>query len=387
VLTTIDPADFSQDAKDNLKGQALFLRALAYFDLVKKFGGVPLFLEPPTSYQGTFKTRSPVAAIYEQVLADASQAAALLPARTGQHVVGRATAGAAYTLLADVYITLQRWAEAETALRAVEKMDYSLLADYADIFRPANKGNAEIVFEINYVEATSQPLYSTFLYSFIPELSNPAAITGVGPISRNGNGGLNLPTPDLAAAYQQDTDKRYGATIGYYTGPSPLVGIPTYQHMPYVKKYLHPHAIPGQTNVNWPVYRYAEVLLMLAESLNEQQKPAQALAYLNQVRSRAGLSNIAPAGQTQLRDLILQERRLELAFENKRYHDLVRTGMAVNVLNAFGEKVKAEPQHYYYAPGNAPVPNAFQVTNDYLLYPIPISELVVNNSLEQNPGY
>ncbi len=386
VLSKIDGVTFDQSIKDNLKGQALFLRAFAYFDLVKFFGGIPLFLEPPTSYEQTFKNRSTVAEVYDQIIKDAKEAATLLPNKSGQ-AIGRPSSGAANTLLADVYMAQGKWAEAEVALLTVTAMGYNLLTNYADIFKPTNKGNSEIIFDIGYVTGTSQPLFNPTPYTFLPATPNPAVITGVSPANANGGGSMNIPTPELIAAYEsQITDTRFAASIGFFTGAGALVGIPAYTNQPYVKKYLHPHAVYGQTDVNWPVYRHAEVLLMLAECLNEQNKPG-VLGYLNQVRTRAGLANKTSTTQTALRDDILQERRVELAFENKRWFDLIRAGKAISVMNAFGASVKANPENYYYVTGNFPPPNSFNVTSDLLLYPIPVNEIIINPELEQNPGY
>jgi hypothetical protein len=386
MLAKIDGVTFTQTVKDNLKGQALFLRAFAYFDLVRKFGGVPLFLIPPTSYKETFKKRSTAAEVYDQIIKDAKDAALLLPTKTVQ-TIGRPSSGAANTLLADVYMMQGKWAEAETALLTVTTMGYSLLPNYADIFKPTNKGNNEVIFDIGYVTGTAQPLFNAAPYAFLPATPNPAVITGVSPANANGGGSLNIPTPELIAAYEsQVIDTRFSASIGFFTGAGALVGIPTYTNQPYVKKYLHPHAVYGQTDVNWPVYRYAEVLLMLAECLNEQNKTG-ALGYLNQVRTRAGLANKASATQAALKDDILQERRVELAFENKRWFDLIRAGKAVSVMSAFGASVKANPQNYYYVTGNIPPPNSFNITPNLLVYPIPVTEIVVNSELTQNPGY
>lgn len=388
VLASIDNANIESSVKDNLKGQVLFLRALAYFDLVKNFGDVPLFTEPPTNYNQTFKPRTPKADVYTQIIADATSAAALLPVKANQ-TASRATSGAARTLLADVYMTLQRWSDAEAALLPVLTMGYSLLPNYEDIFKPTNKGNSEIIFDVNYVTGTSQPLFSSFPYSFIPQTPNPAVITGVSPATPNGGGSNNIPTPEMIAAYEDPVnDERFKASIAFYSGPGSMVGIPVYIDQPYVVKHLHPHSVYNQTDQNWIIYRYAEVLLMMAEILNEQNKSGEALPYINQVRNRASLLNdIITVDKIQLRDIILKERRVELAFENKRWSDLVRTGNAISVMNAFGSNVKANPEDYYYAPGNAPPPNAFQVTVDFLIYPIPINDIIVNPQLEQNPGY
>jgi len=384
ILAQIDAAEFDQAAKDNLKGQAQFLRALAYFDLVRNFGGVPLHVEPATSLDETSLPRSSASEVYNQIIADASSAANLLPGKSSQET-GRATSGAAYTLLADVYLTLGQWADAESALSNVT--DYSLLPNYADVFEPGNEGNDEIIFEVEFLAGTSQTLHSVFPYHFLPRLSDPSIITGVSPAQLN-EGGWNTPTPDLIAAYEDTVqDERYAASIGRFTGPSPITGFP-YNGVPYINKYQHDHPTFGQTDQNWPVYRYAEVLLMMAEAINEQGgRLTEAQGYLNQVRNRAGLGDYTATDQADLRDAILHERRIELAFENKRWHDLVRTGNAVSVMNAFGANVTANPGDYYYAPGNAPTGASFNVTDNKLVYPIPFRELNLNPDLTQNPGY
>src|SRR5690606_23559659 len=181
-------------------------------------------------------------------------------------------------------------------------------------------------------------------------------------------------------------DKRLEASIGFYSGSSPLIGV-VYNNTPYIRKYMYPHARYGQTAQNWPVYRYAEVLLMLAEALNEQGKTGEALEYLNGVRVRAGLSPLSMNDVAGLREKIFKERRIEFAFENKRWRDLVRSGQAVEVMNNFGRKVISDPAKYYYPEGAAPPPNAYQVSDKDLIYPIPIDEIIINPSLRQNPGY
>lgn len=381
VISRIDDTEFEQSVKDNLKGQALFLRALAYFDLVTNYGGVPLHIEPATSLAETSLPRSSEDEVFQQIIADATAAAGILPSSGSDP--GRATSGAAYTLLADAHLWLEQWADAEAALRNVTS--YSLLPNYADIFNPGNEGNSEIIFQVEYVAGTSATLHSVFPYHFIPRLNDPSVLTGVTPSQLN-DGGWNTPTPDLIAAYE-DGDERYDASIGHFTGESPIPGF-EYNEVPYIKKYQHSHSTFGQTSQNWPVYRYSEVLLMLAEAVNEQGgNMGEALGYLNEVRNRAGLSNYTAASQEDLREAILHERRIELAFENKRWDDLVRSGNAVAVMNAFGQRVKSNPGEYYYAEGNSPTAASFNVTEDKLIYPIPFREINLNPELTQNPGY
>lgn len=121
---------------------------------------------------------------------------------------------------------------------------------------------------------------------------------------------------------------------------------------------------------------------MLAECLNETGKPGEALPYLNQVRTRAfgaGKGQVTITDQTALRAIIDKERRTELAFENKRWQDLIRTGQAITVMNAYGAKLK---QQFPYL-----LPQTYTVTQNRLLYPIPLREIQLNSELVQNPGY
>ncbi|ACT92898.1 RagB/SusD family nutrient uptake outer membrane protein [Dyadobacter fermentans] len=379
ILSVIDDANLDKAKSDNFKGQVLFLRALAYFDLVRYYGGVPLPLTPATDLGSATLPRSTAEEVYTQIIADATEAAALLPVRANQEA-GRATSGAAWMLLGDVHLTRKNWAEAETALLKVT--GYTLLGDYAAVFSPSNKNNQESVFEVQYLQGTSLNLSSSFPYAFVPLTPDYTKLT-LGPVgSQSASGsGWNIPTDDLLASYESRTaDKRFSASIGFLTGPS-TVSDTSYVNLPYIKKYQYPHSVFNQTNTNFPVYRYAETLLMLAEAANEQGKLADAQRYLNQVRTRAGLGDSPAKDQTALRAAILKERRVELAFENKRWLDLVRTGNAISVMNAYGAKLKANPAYFYLTPAS------YTLTEDDLLFPIPFLEIQVNPDLKQNPGY
>jgi hypothetical protein len=385
ILTRIDDAQIPESDKTNIKGQALFLRGFSYFELVKKFGGVPLFTDVPDSYSGAFLPRSSTDEVYIQIISDLNLAKDLLPTKKNQ-TLGKANLGAAFTLLGNVYLTQKKWKDTENTLREVLKMEYSLLPNYADLFKPSNKGNIESIFEISYLDGTAFNVGSTFLYSFLPTLSNPSIITGVSPAAQNA-GNFNIPTPDLLLAYEDKVlDQRFSASIGFHTGPSPVVGF-TYANFPYIKKYLQPHARYGETNSNWPIFRFSDVLLMLAESLNEQGKGSEGVQYLNLVRSRAGLGNVSYTSPADFKEAILKERRIEFAFENKRWQDLIRAGKAVSVMNEFGQKVIKNPINYYYPQNTGPLSGSFKVSESNLIYPIPVRETIVNPDLPQNPGY
>lgn len=365
VLEPIDQIEFDASSKNNIKGQAYFLRAFAYFDLVQYFGEVPLHLKPAKTLDETALPLSTVDDIYAQIIADATEAASLLPDKATQEP-GRATAGSANTLLGNVYIVLKRWAEAEAVLKKVT--GYELLQDYAAVFDPTQKNHKESIFEIQYKEGT-EGLQSNFFYTFLVQPITQAeitAVTGIPEVPRTIQG-FNIPTPDIIAAYEPN-DERKDASIGLINAG----GV----DYPYIKKYSHPHALTNNTNDNWPVYRYSEVLLFLAEALNEQGKTGEAIPLIDQVRSRASLPGTTASGQANVREAIMDERRVELAFENKRWLDLVRTGKAQEVMTAYGANVKASPQAYYFPAGINPSPSSY--TNINLLFAIPASEVALN---------
>ena len=372
ILALIDKVEFTAASKDNIKGQALFLRAFAYFDLVRLFGKVPLHLTPVTGREDAALPLATTDQLYTQIEKDATEASKLLPNKAKQEA-GRATSGAAKTLLANLYITQKKWAQAETVLKDVVTNDgYMLMPDYNNAFSTttANKNNQESVFEVQYMEG-SAGYNGNQIYRFIPSpitAAEIAPLTGTSNPQATSQESNNIPTPDIIAAYEPN-DKRKDISIGYVTLSQSLRENKVY---PFIKKYARTHAQHNNTGQNWPVYRYAEVLLFLAEALNEQGKPAEAAPYLNQVRTRAGLGATTASSQADMREAIFKERRVELAFENKRWFDLVRTGRVKEIIGAYGARVKANPQDYYFPKGAVPPPNAFTVLDDY--YGLPAVE-------------
>lgn len=260
----------------------------------------------------------------------------------------------------------------------ITKDGYMLMPDYnnAFSFTESNKNNAESIFEVQYMQG-SAGYNGSFIYRFIPspitaaELNPITGTSNTQPTSQESN---NIPTPDLIAAYETG-DKRKDISIGYVTLSQSLTVNKTF---PYIKKYARPHALQGNTGQNWPVYRYAEVLLFMAEALNEQGKAGEAATYLNMVRTRAGLANTTAAAQATLRDAIFKERRVELAFENKRWFDITRTGKIQEIIVPYGARVKANPAAYYFPKGNVPPPNAFTVLDQY--YGLPAVEAALTPS-------
>lgn len=372
ILTVIDDVEFNQANKDNLKGQAHFLRGYAYYELARYFGSVPLHLTPVTSREEAALPLTPEADIYNHLIGDIQTAINLLPVRS-QQAVGRASKGAAQMLLADVYITQKKWAEAETLLKAiVNSGEYELIANYEDVFSESvgNKNNAESLFEIQFLEGP-EGLNSSFLYSFMPRpisLDELQPITGTSnpqPLDGEGN---NIPTPDIIAAYE-DGDVRKDASIAYVEIAGSDRSDKVY---PYIKKYAKHHDLHGNHGINWPIYRYAEVLLFLAEALNEQGKTEEAAGYLNQVRNRAGLADTNASGQAGMREAIFNERRVELAFENKRWFDITRADRVQEIIGDFGQRALANPLDYYYPEGATFRSNAF--TNITKYYALPAAE-------------
>lgn len=372
ILALIDDVDFDATVKANLKGQALFLRAFAYFELVRYFGSVPLHLEPVTNRDEAALPLAKVEEIYAQIEKDATEASTSLYSKSKQEA-GRVTSGTAKMLLANLYMVQKKWAEAGTQLSAiVTSGEYSLMPDYDNAFSGTsdNKNNAESLFEVQYMEG-SAGYNGNLIYQIMPspitaeELFPITGTTNPQSTSQESN---DIPTPDVIAAFETG-DKRKDVNIGYVTLSQSLR---TDKKYPYIKKFARKHTQHGNTGQNFPVYRYAEVLLFLAESLNEQGKSADAIPYLNQVRTRAGLAATTASSQADLREAIFKERRVELAFENKRWFDIVRTGRIQEIIVPYGARVKANPSAYYFPPGSVPPNNAFTVLGEY--YGLPAVE-------------
>lgn len=378
ILSLIDGVDFDATSKANLKGQALFLRAFAYFELARYFGSVPIHLIPVTTREEAALPLSKVEDVYAQIEKDAKEASTSLLSKTKQEA-GRVTSGTAKTLLANLYIVQKKWADAATLMADVVKSgEYSLMPNYDDAFSGTsdNKNNAESVFEVQYLQG-ADGLNGNLIYQIMPspitaeELFPITGTINPQPTSQESN---NIPTPDIIAAFEPG-DKRKDVNIGYVTLSQSLRAD---KKFPYIKKFARKHTQQGNTGQNFPVYRYAEVLLFLAESLNESGKSADAIPYLNQVRARAGLAATTASSQADLREVIFKERRVELAFENKRWFDIVRTGRIQEIIVPYGARVKANPSAYYFPAGAVPPGNAFTVLGQYYGLPAVESALSPN---------
>lgn len=390
ILARIDGSEMTEDEKNTVLAQAFFLRAYYYFDLVQHWGPVPLMLKEVTSEADAFQPNSTIDAIYEQIIEDINEAIQIgLPIAVTFPQSGRATMGAAKMLLAYVYMTkpTREYALAEASLIDITEMNYYLLGNYADLFNPTNKNNQESILEVQYKEGTGGQ-ESTFDWRMIPKCSNIDFLMGVST-SNNTSLGWNVPTQEMIDSYESG-DERLNASVavaeGTLTGDvftaeavkdiagyTPTAGKGYFY---FVKKYYHPpHSMGFNSGDNFPVYRYSGALLLLAECLVEQNKADEALPYLNQVRSRAGLDPLPAA----TKENVANEMRHELAFENHRWTDLIRTGKAIEVMTSKGEEMKS--LHAWLLPA------AFNITEDRLIYPFTYRELQVNKYLIQNPGY
>jgi starch-binding outer membrane protein, SusD/RagB family len=366
--------------KNALYGEVYFLRAYYYFQLVRLFGDVPLFLDKRlTLSEARTLQRTAKAEVYKAIEADLNNAIAALPAV--QVEKGRATKYAAQALMGKVLIYQAKFDAAAPVLESIINSNaFSLVPNFASIFLAAGENGPESVFEIQYTNAS--PYYN---WAFPTRGQGNYAIQQNGVRSLSGTAAMpyapgwstNLPTQNLAAAYSAG-DQRKEATlfdVEAYKNANPALNV-TYQVAPYKNTGLYNHKyLPrkgetsGQVELNYlnnfRTIRYAEVLLLAAEAFNRSSTPndAKALGYLNQVRQRAfgNTSNNSTASGTALRQAIWDERRLELAMEGDRFFDLVRTGQAATKLTGF-------------------------VAGKHEVFPIPQAEIAVSG-LTQNPGY
>lgn len=367
---------WSKGYKERCYGEALFLRALYYFNLVRQFGGVPLVLEPITSQAAIDIKRVEEEKIFETILADLNNAVTYFAGAIDTEENGRANWGAALSLLGKVYLTLHDYDKAETALKQViGSKRYYLLPDFKDLFDPSKKDCKETIFAIQYSE-NSVELANSFAFSFAPWTSG-GEITGRPNINISGSGsGWNQPTLDLINTFEEG-DKRKSVSIGFWIGKDHDGVIRT---IPYCAKYKPPISAPdNRCGDNLPILRYSDVLLMYAEVLNEKERTGEAIPFVEEVRFRAGLTEpLTGVDKSSLSELIARERQVEFCFENQRWYDLKRTGKALDILTEHGVREKGMKSFLD--------PKAFEMEKYKLLAPIPINEVIVNK-IEQNIGY
>jgi hypothetical protein len=365
ILTRIESADAAiVKNKARYIGEAKFLRALAYFNLVRIFGDVQMITNMPT-VEETLKTpRTPATTVYNEVIIkDLIDAATKLPIVNTGSEVGRATKGAALAILGKVYMTVRDFPNAEATLQQLTTapFTYALLPNFNDLFDYSkNEHHSEYIFDIEY-ESNLNGMGSIYTNQFMPNVVQMLSYYGIS----GGFGESMSPTTSFVNAWQVG-DRRKDITVqccGTWTNPTTgqVIKFNPTTSQSYTKKYITSVSVQNDSKANWKVVRYADVLLMLAEALNENGKTSLALTPLNQIRTRAGLATFSNLTQNEARDIIANERRFELAFEGHRWFDLVRTGKALNALAPVGM------QEYMTV---FPVPlSQIQVINDASLFP------------------
>lgn len=359
IIPKLDKAN--PQLRERLMGEAKFLRAYMYFTLVKCFGGVPIVdrLPNPSSDEDRKmllerKTKEEVYALIEK---DLKEAIPVLVDKSAYpaNEKARASKGAAYALLAKVSLYQQKWQQVVDNCNAVT--GYSLSPDFAKMFRVEGENDNESIFEIQ----------STGLAPAIgiQQYSQVQGARGAG----GWGWGFNTPSESLVNAFEPG-DVRKAATI-IFRGTTLYDGrvVPnTVENERYnYKVFSSLYTGADITDANMKLMRYAEVLLMKAEALNELGQTSAAIPLLNQVRNRAGLANTTALSQSEVKLAIWKERRVEMAMENDRYFDLVRTGQAVSAFAAVGKTF---------------------VTGKHEVFPIPQNFIIQQGDFaQQNPNY
>lgn len=398
--------------RENLVGQAYFLRAFDYWYLVNLYGNVPLITDVP-DLDNLLVSQAPKEAVWAQIIKDLETAEKMLPTAWTGEDLGRPTSYAATALKGKSYLYMKKYPEAVTALNSLVGK-YSLLPAnrFGENFSTTNENNSESVFELQFLgQATfvwgsdipGTGSMGNYHIDYAPPAKSPDKSHVVNPWLKKlfeANGDTFRRNETLAYNYpgatgyggvafltdfsKNNSDGRNDIQIATDAGVEPI----------FSKKYAGMDLGTREqvdflgTNVgnNWRVIRYADVLLMLAEALNEDTKPAQAGVFLNMVRQRPG-SGLAPVSlalsQVAMRKAIIDERAMELAGEGHRFFDLVRWGLANDYLGATSLHVTngSQTKHPKSLSGGT-----FKTNKDELIW-IPTSERDANPKLKQNPGY
>jgi len=397
VLATVDDANAF---RKQILAEAKAMRAWNYFELVVMFGDVPLYTENPTKEEEFHKVRTPKADVYTQIETDLKEAIAVLPLKSdlsANHKF-RISKGTAQSILGKVYLYQKKWDEAHTVLSEVISSGEYDLVPVADVWRKEQELGKESVFEILY---TGQEGYDWGNFPWDGAMESNVHVLLMGPrepffsnlgaIDIFAGWGFNLPSAKIAKAFKDmgDNGPRYNSSLmsqeDFIAAGGTIVadtdedgntvqahdydGYLRLKYATYISEANTTGAAEAILNftTNWRLIRYADVLLMAAEAYNEDSKSDLAVVELNKVRVRAELPATTASSQDDVRDAIVKERQLELAFEGSRYWDLVRWGKAAEELSYRGF-----------------------VANKHELFPIPQSEIASNNAItqaDQNPGH
>lgn len=389
VLVNVPSIAMDNSIKSRILGEAYFLRALYYHDLVNYYGSAPLILGAPSLDQGDLP-RASKENILTQILSDLDSAILRLPiSQTGAGNVGRATRGAAFGLKSRVYLYQGDWINAAAAAKSVMNLNaYSLISDYRAVFLPTNENNREVIFDVQFSlpgYATSYDINQRTFQLTAPSLDlvNAYLCSDGLPISQS-------PLYNSSSPYT-NRDQRLSKTVvlpGSLFANIPVTNT-TFGTKAIWKKYTSylddvssPELGINTSVTNFIFQRYAEILLNFAEAQNEAVGPdVNVYNVLDSIRLRAGMPKVSIVNpgldQASMRNLIRNERRIELAGEGLYYDDIRRWKIAESVLAQPGRDIS----------GVIRVTRNFQPTRDYL-WPVPGVQLERNpNLLPQNPGY
>jgi len=385
------------DEKNRILGQAYFLRGLAYWNLATTFKAVPVITEPPVDQSDYYAPTATEDVLWNQIYADLTQAESMLPISyasvTGPDAgqKGRATKGAAAGLLGKAYLYRKDYAKAGTQFEKFFTGGplagvYSLMPNYRDNFKDVGENNAESLFEVQFTEGSG----TDFNWTGEPSTSWKQVTAISVTYGMEGKGFSDyLPTSWIYTEFKQEkttggkSDPRLLATIASYEpADNSILAYGAAWANPQNKIYPRKYTNDGlgrafetpESGINYRVLRYADILLMYAEVLNETNRTAQAYSYIQQVRTRAQLPDLATTkpGMTQakMRDQLAHERALEFSIEGQRINDLIRWGW-------FNDPAKLALLKTHDTDFNN-----YVAGNEYL--PIPLRELDVNKNLMPN---
>ena len=378
VINSVSGAEIDEDVKNQCLGEAYFLRSHYYYILVRLYGKLPLRTEPYNPGEDPAIKRSSVEDVYNLIISDCSKAIELLPAKNEYDSMnlGRACKEAAMCQLADIYLTLapkdnSLYSKVVDLCNEIEGYGYDLSTmNYLDNFDATKNTTAESLFEVQYTGNTEYDFWGN-------DVQSSWLSTFMGPRNSDfvaGSYGWNQPTEEFVSQYEEG-DLRKDWTI-LYEGCPDFDGKAykkSYSNTGYnVRKFLVSKSVSPEYNTNpanFVVYRFADVLLKKAEALNELGRTSEAALPLNIVRRRAGLPGVSGLTQEEMREKIIHERRMELAFEGHRWFDMIRIGdgdYAVDFLKSIGKT---------------------NVNKNRLIFPIPQTEMDANPLMDQNPGY
>lgn len=369
-----------EQERNEMIAQVRTMRAFYYFTLVRIFGDVPKITEVIASLNEVSTPRSPVKEIYDEIIIPDllfAESTTLPPSDNS----GKVSMGMVKTLLADVYLTYagfpvqagnQFYAEAATRAReVVESGAYSLFTNFSELRDPAMENSGEIIFQVQFDKAnSSNPLTPRCL---------PLGLD-ISAAYDDEHGGI-VPHPDFVASYPEgDLRAENGNYYIYRYTPAFPDAEERELGGPYIHKYYDQVAVDedARSEVNFTVYRLPEPMLIYAEAINRANggPDAQALDYVNAVRSRAGLDPVAATSQDEFEQIVWTERYLELSFEGKIWYDMVRTRQVRNDITGEFENYVGHTNLY-----------GGTYEERHLLMPIPGRELDNNSALTQNPGY